>query len=428
MICKGGADHLRTYCLLWMTCRVLIRSREIKAGMQTPVKEEPMGQGTADLRQLQSSKKAQAVQWLCFTPPANVPDVERIQAELLTRALEHSNLLFREFSLISLWRTVLVPAGPHKILSLLAEPLKQTEAIISSLDRPERIQENLQEFEDWRHYYECDGLYRSWLKLTQTNAEVPPEYLSADEKERTVSAARVTLEQSTLLLKDDSGLWLAGMDTVALDSEVGWLEIEATAVLMSSAGAYLAPDPTVCSTLSSALHHCGGDAGVQRQLTVEVDTNRRDSNCVDLRLRCLPVLGDGLGSATGHDGGLLASILALAAKGEMPHFQSGLALEVVTMDAWCWDESVIHQSPATYILRGLCRRCCLPELILRCMQLKVFLAAYGGADPDEDDDLVDLVASKETALHRLFSQRQLQDFLLFEREMTICSMESARDA
>jgi hypothetical protein len=45
-----------------------------------------------------------------------------------------------------------------------------------------------------------------------------------------------------------------------------------------------------------------------------------------------------------HDGGLLGSILALAAKGELPHFQAGLILEVVTIDAWYWDNSFVKRS------------------------------------------------------------------------------------
>lgn len=63
------------------------------------------------------------------------------------------------------------------------------------------------------------------------------------------------------------------------------------------------------------------------------------------------------------------------------------------------------------------------------MELKVFLAASRGAEDvdDESTDLIGLVASKETVLRRLFSQRQLQIFLLLERNMTICRMESCRD-
>ena len=44
----------------------------------------------------------------------------------------------------------------------------------------------------------------------------------------------------------------------------------------------------------------------------------------------------------------------------------------------------------------------------------------------QDDD--SLVASKETASHRLFSKRQLHVFFLFEREMMVCNMESSSDA
>ena len=413
--------------------RVLSKSRDIKPGMQKPVKEEADGHGTGELRQLQSSQKAQAVEWLCFAPPSTIPDAERFRAELLARALEHSNLLFREFALISLWRTALVPAGPHKILGHLAEPLKHPTDNLLSLDHSELVVENIREFEDWRHYYECDALYRSWLKVEQANAEVPAEHLSVEEKERAIAAAREALDQASALLHHNGGSWLSNIDTTATSileqGGVGWIELQATAVLMSASGAYLAPELTVCTTLISALHHCGGEAGALRQLTVDVDINRRDANCVDVRLRCKPVKGDGIGSAIGHDGGLLGSILALAAKGEMPHFQTGLALEVVKMDAWHWDYSCVQQSAATYILRGLCRRCCLPELLLRCMQLRVFLAAFRGLeeDDDEESDLIGLVASTETALHHLFSQRQLQEFLLLEREVTICSMESSRD-
>jgi nuclear pore complex protein Nup107 len=147
---------------------------------------------------------------------------------------------------------------------------------------------------------------------------------------------------------------------------------------------------------------------------------------VDVQLRCVSIDGDGVGTAIAHDGGLLGSILALAAKGELPHFQAGLILEVVTMDAWYWDNSFVKRLPAVYILQGLCRRCCLPELILRCLQLRVFLAAFEDR-LEEDQKLIDFVSSRETALYGLFSQRQLQEFLLLEAEVTIRSMEFTGD-
>lgn len=62
-------------------------------------------------------------------------------------SLSISNTLFREFSLISMRRVPELPAGPHKLLAILAEPLKQKENLIS-LEDPE-VSDNLQEFEDW---------------------------------------------------------------------------------------------------------------------------------------------------------------------------------------------------------------------------------------------------------------------------------------
>lgn len=59
-----------------------------------------------------------------------------------------SNLLFREFALISMWRVPAVPIGAHTVLSLLAEPLKQqTEVLLSTEDLD--VSENYREFQDW---------------------------------------------------------------------------------------------------------------------------------------------------------------------------------------------------------------------------------------------------------------------------------------
>ncbi|CAM6042536.1 unnamed protein product [Sphagnum compactum] len=423
------SDNTHTGCVSDILDRVLIKSREVKAGLQQPVKEERDQEVTREPHQLfQSSLKAQAVQWLCFSPPPSVADGELLQAELLARALEHCNLLFREFALISLWRTPTVPAGPHNLLSHLAGPLKQPTDVLLSLDDAHNVKDNLQEFEDWKTYYECDALYRSWLKMEQENAEVPPELLSIDEKQRAISAAQEALDQGSALLYESNGFWLAGM--VSSDAneltDFEWLEVHVTAVLMSDTGAYLAPEATLCTALSSSLFECGGDSGVQRQLTVDVQKSTKDGSCVDVQLRCVSIEGDGVGTAIAHDGGLLGSILALAAKGELPHFQAGLILEVVTMDAWYWDNSFVKRLPAVYILQGLCRRCCLPELILRCLQLRVFLAALEDR-LEEDHKLIDFVSSRETALYGLFSQRQLQEFLLLEAEVTIRSMEFTGD-
>lgn len=44
-------------------------------------------------------------------------------------------------------------------------------------------------------------------------------------------------------------------------------------------------------------------------------------------------------------------------------------MEICRLDAWYSSKEGSLEGPATFIVRGLCRRCCLPELILRCMQV-----------------------------------------------------------
>lgn len=44
-------------------------------------------------------------------------------------------------------------------------------------------------------------------------------------------------------------------------------------------------------------------------------------------------------------------------------------MEISRLDAWYSDKDGNLECPATYIVKGLCCRCCLPEVILRCMQV-----------------------------------------------------------
>ncbi|CAA2972462.1 nuclear pore complex NUP107 [Olea europaea subsp. europaea] len=122
--------------------RVLSRSREIRAGKYDESSD------VSEQHRLQSLQKAKVIQWLCFTPPSTINDAKAVAAKLLMRALTHSNILFREFSLISMWRVPAMPIGAHTLLSSLAEPLKQpTESFLSTED-PD-VTENLREFKDW---------------------------------------------------------------------------------------------------------------------------------------------------------------------------------------------------------------------------------------------------------------------------------------
>lgn len=52
---------------------------------------KPVGKlsDVAEEHRLQSLQKAMVIQWLCFTPPSTIRDVEVISAKLLMRALMH---------------------------------------------------------------------------------------------------------------------------------------------------------------------------------------------------------------------------------------------------------------------------------------------------------------------------------------------------
>jgi nuclear pore complex protein Nup107 len=107
-----------------------------------------------------------------------------------------SNILFREFALIAMWRVPATPVGAHTLLSYLAEPLKQLSENPDTLE--DYVSENLQEFQDWNEYYSCDAKYRNWLKFQLENAEVTE--LSEEENQKAVVAAKETLDSSLSLL------------------------------------------------------------------------------------------------------------------------------------------------------------------------------------------------------------------------------------
>jgi len=53
-------------------------------------------------------------------------------------------------------------------------------------------------------------------------------------------------------------------------------------------------------------------------------------------------------------------------------------MAISRLDAWYSDGNGSVESTAAYIIRGLCRRCCLPETILRSMQVieGIYLTSY----------------------------------------------------
>lgn len=396
--------------------RVLSRSREIKVGKYDKSSD------VAEQNRLQSQQKARVIQWLCFTPPSTINDANTVNAKLLRRALMHSNVLFREFALISMWRVPAMPLGAHTLLSLLAEPLNQlTETLFSAEDHD--VSENL-EFNDWSEYYSCDATYRNWLKIDLDNAEVSSPELSNDEKQRAVAAARETLDSSMLLLQRKENPWLVFVeDCIYKSTEPVFLELHATAMLCLPSGECLSPDATLCTTLMSALYTSVGEEVVlNRRLMVNISISATDSYCIEIVLRCLATEGDGLGLHELNDGGVLATVIASGFKGELVRFQAGVTIEISRLDAWYSSSDGSLEDPATYIVRGLCRRCCIPEIILRCMQVSVSLVESG--NPAEGhDELIELVACPENGFLHLFSQHQLQEFLLYEREYWICTQK-----
>lgn len=397
--------------------RVLSRSREMK-----PSKYDEDFSDVAERHHLQALQKAMVIQWLCFTPPSSIPGFQMITGKLLIRALMHSNTLFREFSLISMRRVPELPIGPHKLLAILAEPLKQKENLFSFEDQ--EVSDNLREFEDWHEYYSLDATYRGWLRYEMENSSVPPEMLSAEEKDQAVAAARQTLELAFLLLLREERPWLNAAEKSPFEwTDTVFLELHATAILCLPSGECMLPDATSCTALTSALYSTVSEQDVlHRQLKVDVKVSSKDPCCIEVALRCLAKEGDGIALHEANDGGLLAAIMAAGFKGELNRFQPGVSMEISRLDAWYSDGHGSVECTAAYIIRGLCRRCCLPETILRSMQASISLSEAGDS-LDHCDKLIELVASSDSGLMHLFSQQQLQEFLIFERECFISKME-----
>ncbi|KAF3335878.1 nuclear pore complex protein NUP107 [Carex littledalei] len=400
--------------------RVLSRSRETKLSKNDA--------DMAEHHRLQSLEKAMVIQWLCFTPPSTIKDFQGISVMLLVKALMHSNILFREFALISMWRVPETPIGAHKLLAFLSEPLQQPKDNLLSLNDPD-VSDNLHEFEDWHAYYCWDATYRKWLKAESENGVVPPDDLSSEEKDASIAFARQTLSSALALLIREGDPWLSAAQESAYNStEHVFLELHAVAMLCLPSRECVAPDATHCAALTSALYSSVSEEVVlHRQLTVDVTISSEDSSCIEVILRCLAVEGDGLGFHEANDGGLLATVMADGFKGELNQFQFGVAMEISRIDAWYSDDDHLAGPPATYVVRGLCRRCCIPETILRCMQVAGYLSQAGDS-VETSEKLIELVASADYGILHLFSQRQLQEFLSLQRDLMLHQMVLEEEA
>ncbi|KAI8026170.1 Nuclear pore complex protein NUP107 [Camellia lanceoleosa] len=202
-------------------------------------------------------------------------------------------------------------------------------------------------------YYSCDATYRNWLKVELENVEVSPLELSVEEKQRAIAAAEETLNSSFSLLLRKENPWLVPTEDHIYESvEPLFLELHAIAML--------------------CLPSVSEEVVLNRQLMVSVSISSTDNYCIEVVLRCLATDGDELGPHELNDGGILATVIAAGFKGELVRFQAGITMEISRLDAWYSSKDGSLEGPATYIVRGLCRRCCIPEVILRCMQVKLF--------------------------------------------------------
>ncbi|MBA0650451.1 hypothetical protein Goklo_017869 [Gossypium klotzschianum] len=457
--------------------RLLSRSRETKAGKFDETSD------VVEQHRLQSLQKALVVQWLCFTPPSTITDVKDISAKLLMRALIHREFalisMWRVPAMpIGAHELLSFLAEPLKQLSetpdtfedYVSENLKEFQdwseyyscdatyrnwlkielanaevsadelsveekqrAIMAAketldlsfllllrernpwlISRVEHISESMEPL-----FLELHAT--AMLRLPSGESMCPDAtvcaalmsalYSSATEEVVSEHLTRDGMISSNevMLLKILERVWVTVGLLVRLSEENGpsssmyWKGI-ATHELWSDRLFYLNLGLSV------------------RYGHVNVAISSKDSYSIEVILRCLAVEGDGIGPHILNDGGLLSAVMAAGFKGELARFQAGVTLEISRLDAWFSSKDGSLEGPATYIVQGLCRRCCIPEVILRCMQVSVSLMESG--NPFEShDQLIELVSSSETGFINLFSQQQLQEFLLFEREYSICKME-----
>lgn len=101
---------------------------------------------------------------------------------------------------------------------------------------------------------------------------------------------------------------------------------------------------------------------------MEVEPVSRDRWQVAVVLRCLaPPAGSVEEVEWGFSGGPLVAICASAIQGELPQLPMRLLPTHVT--GWVVGNEE-EQWEASWMVRSLCRRCCLPSLVLRCLKVK----------------------------------------------------------
>ena len=101
---------------------------------------------------------------------------------------------------------------------------------------------------------------------------------------------------------------------------------------------------------------------------MEVEPVSSDRWQVAVALRCLaPPAGSVEEGEWSLSGGPLVAICASAIQGELPHLPVRLLPTHVTGGVVGNEE---ERWEASWMVRSLCRRCCLPSLVLRCLKVK----------------------------------------------------------
>lgn len=83
-------------------------------------------------------------------------------------------------------------------------------------------------------------------------------------------------------------------------------------------------------------------------------------------------------------------------------------MEISRLDAWYSGKDGSLDCPATYIVKGLCRRCCIPEVILRCLQvspsvaLTLYLSLNYGLCLDHSKRGIDLLTPNRQCMLAVF--------------------------
>ncbi|CAI5959085.1 unnamed protein product [Closterium sp. NIES-64] len=215
--------------------------------------------------------------------------------------------------------------------------------------------------------------------------------------------------------------------------------VVACVAVLAPSGALVPGDASLCAAMHSALMACVGEREAEaRQVRVDVAAHPSDARLLTLAIRCLGTGGEeGASEAVSVDVESPAvRIMARVVKAELPHMDPAARMHVVRCAAFT--NPPTHRpslsrttadsfgtiaaaeargaEPAPWLMRRLCRVCCLPTLALRCQEVRVFMAQQlepsvhvdpaAAAEVMEATDVAALVA--QGTLHQIFTPQQLQ--------------------